>query len=180
MAGTVADVYAESLFELAEESGKLTETAKELTEIGIVLSGFPELKKLLTLPTVTAAEKQQIIHEIFGSRVSETAEHFLMILALKRRIGYFDKIVAEFSKRFHRAEGLVDVEVSASIELTDAQKDALSEKLAAKYNKKIKLHCSVDPSLVGGMVVNVGGRTFDGSVKTKLEEIRQLVGAVTI
>jgi F-type H+-transporting ATPase subunit delta len=180
MAGTVADVYAESLFELAEEAGVLTETAKELTEISIVLSGFPELKKLLTLPTVTAAEKQQIIHSIFGGRVSETTENFLMVLALKRRVSYFEKITAEYSKRYHRANGLVDADVKTSVELTDAQKQALEKRLSEKYNKKIKLHCTVDPALMGGMVVNVGGRTFDGSVKNKLDEIKQLVNKVTI
>jgi F-type H+-transporting ATPase subunit delta len=180
MAGTVADVYAQSLFEIAEEANTLTETAKELTEISIVMSGFPELKRLLTLPTVTAVEKQQIIHSIFGGRVSEIAENFLMVLALKRRVGYFDKIIAEYSKRYNNASGLIDADVKTSVELTDAQKQALEARLSAKYNKKIKLHCTVDPALMGGMVVNVNGRTFDGSVKTKLEEIRQIVSKVTL
>jgi F-type H+-transporting ATPase subunit delta len=180
MAGNVADVYAQSLFELAQESGTLSETAKELTEISIVLSGFPELTKLLTLPTVTAAEKQQIIVSIFSGRVSEMSEHFLIILASNRRVSYFDKIAAAYFKRFHAAEGLVDAEVTAPVELTEAQKDAVIKKLSDKYKKKVKLHCAVDPSLMGGMVVTVNGRTFDGSVKNKLEEIKQLVGKVTI
>jgi F-type H+-transporting ATPase subunit delta len=70
--------------------------------------------------------------------------------------------------------------VKTSVELTDAQKQALEKRLSEKYNKQIKLHCTVDPALMGGMIVNVNGRTFDGSVKNKLDEIKQLVNKVTI
>jgi F-type H+-transporting ATPase subunit delta len=179
VAANVADVYAESLFELADESGTLSETAKELTEIAVVMEGFPELNRLLTLPTLTASEKQDIISKVFGGRVSELSLHFLSVLASKRRIPYFNKIITEFHNRCNRSQGLVDVSVTSCVELTDAQKDALQSKLSEKYKKQIKLHCKIDPSLMGGIVIEANGKTIDGSVKTKLEGLRQMLAATT-
>jgi F-type H+-transporting ATPase subunit delta len=179
LAGNIADVYAESLFELADEAGVLSETAKELTEIAVVMEGFPELNRLLTLPTLTAAEKQDIISKVFGGRISELSEHFLSVLAAKRRVPYYGKIIAEFHNRYNRSQGLQDVSVSSCVPLTDEQKVTLTEKLTEKYKKQIKLHCKIDPSLVGGIVIETNGKTIDGSVKTKLDELRQLLAATT-
>jgi F-type H+-transporting ATPase subunit delta len=179
LAGNAADVYAESLFELADESGVLSETAKELTEVAVVLEGFPELNRLLSLPTLTASEKQDIISKVFGGRVSKLTENFLSVLAAKRRIPYYSKIITEFHNKVNRSQGLLDVSVSSCVPLTEEQKLVLTEKLTEKLKKQIKLFCKIDPSLVGGIVIEANGRTIDGSVKTKLDGLRQLLAATT-
>jgi F-type H+-transporting ATPase subunit delta len=179
MAGNAADVYAESLFELANEAGSLSETAKELTEIAVVMDGFPELKKLLTLPTLTVPEKQAVIEKVFGEHISELSGNFLKVLAAKRRIGDFGRISVLFQKKFNRSQNLLDVFVSSCVELSDTQKQALTEKLSKKHNKNVKLHFTIDPALVGGMVLEIDGRKYDGSVKTKLDEIRTILAAAT-
>jgi F-type H+-transporting ATPase subunit delta len=179
MAANVADVYAESLFELASEAGVLSETAKELTEIAVVLEGFPELNRLLTLPTLTASEKQEIISKVFSGRISELSEHFLSVLAAKRRIPYYSKIITEFHNRFSRSQGILEVSVASVVELSDAQKETLKTKISEKYKQQIKLYCKIDPSLMGGIVIEANGRTIDGSVKTKLEGLRQQLAATT-
>jgi F-type H+-transporting ATPase subunit delta len=179
LAANVADVYAESLFELARDAGVLSETAKELTEIAVILEGFPELNRLLTLPTLTASEKQEIISKVFGGRVSELSEHFLSVLAAKRRMPYYSKIITEYHNRVSRSQGQLDVQITSCVELSDSQKEALQAKLTEKYKKQIKLYCKIDPSLMGGIVIEANGRTIDGSVKTKLEGLRQLLAATT-
>jgi F-type H+-transporting ATPase subunit delta len=179
VAANIANVYAESLFELAKESGVLSETAKELTEIGIVMEGYPELTKLLTLPTLTASQKQEIISKVFNGRISELSLHFLSVLAAKRRISYYNKISTEFHKLYNGSLGVMDVLVTSAVTLTDAQKDALKAKLSKKYGKTVNLSYKIDPSLIGGMIIETGGRTIDGSVKTKLDDLRQILAATT-
>ncbi|MDR0943255.1 MAG: ATP synthase F1 subunit delta [Ruminococcus sp.] len=179
MAGNAADVYAQSFFELAKESGVLPETARELTEIAVVMEGFPELKRLLTLPTITVPEKQDIITKVFGEHISELSANFLKVLAAKRRIGDFSKISVIFQKKYNRSQNMIDVFVTSAAELSDMQKEALSEKLTKKYNKTVKLHFVLDPSLVGGLVLEIDGKKIDGSVKTKLDEIQTILAAAT-
>jgi F-type H+-transporting ATPase subunit delta len=179
LAGNAADVYAESLFELAKEAETLPETARELTEIAVVMEGFPELKKLLTLPTITVSEKQDIIAKVFGEHISELSRNFLYVLAAKRRIGDFAKVSVAFQKKFNRSQNMLDVFVTSAAELSDSQKEALTDKLTKKYSKKVKLHFVIDPALVGGMVLEIDGRKYDGSVKTKLDEIRTILAAAT-
>jgi F-type H+-transporting ATPase subunit delta len=179
LAGNAADVYAQSLFELAKEAGSLSETAKELTEIAVVMEGFPELKTLLTLPTLTVSEKQDIITKVFGEHISELSRNFLCVLAAKRRVGDFGRISVSFQKKYNRSQELLDVIVTSAAELSEPQQKALSDKLAKKYNKNVKLRFSIDPTLLGGMVIEIDGRKFDGSVKTKLDEIRTILAAAT-
>jgi F-type H+-transporting ATPase subunit delta len=179
MASSVAEVYAESLFEIAFESGTLSETAREITEISVVLSGFPELSRLLTLPTITANEKCDIIKNVFSGRVSEVSEHFLMLLAVKKRINFFDKIATEFRKRYNKAQGELDITVTSPVPLSDEQLTALAAKMESKYKRKIKAHMSIDHTLMGGIVIEADGVTIDGSVKGKLQNMKQLITSVT-
>jgi F-type H+-transporting ATPase subunit delta len=179
MASSVAEVYSESLFEIASEAGILTDIAREITEIGVVLSGYPQLTKLLTVPTLTAEEKCSVIKNVFGGRISETAEHFLCLLAVKKRINFYDKIAIEFRKRYNKAQGELDITVTSPVPLTDEQIAALTEKMSQKYGRRIKAHQHIDPDLLGGVIIEADGRTFDGSVKGKLANIRQIITSVT-
>jgi F-type H+-transporting ATPase subunit delta len=179
LASNAADVYSQSLFELAAEAGTLSETARELTEIAVVMDGFPELKKLLTLPTITVSEKQDIITKVFGEHISGLSKNFLYVLAAKRRIGDFGRISVAFQKKFNRSQNMLDVFVRSAAELSDSQKEALTDKLSKKHSKTIKLHFVLDPVLVGGLVLEIDGRRYDGSVKTKLDEIRTILAAAT-
>jgi F-type H+-transporting ATPase subunit delta len=85
----------------------------------------------------------------------------------------------DFHNRFNKAQGQLDVMVTSPVALSDSQATALKDKLGSKYNRTIVLHFKLDPTLMGGMIVDVGGRTYDGSVKTKLDTIKHMVESAT-
>ncbi|MGN0642409.1 MAG: F0F1 ATP synthase subunit delta [Huintestinicola sp.] len=175
MPGSVEKVYSEALLEIAEENGSLSELDEELNALVTVFEANPELTDVLSTPTVSDAEKLELIENVFKGRVSETAFNFLCVLTEKGRCRYLGSIAKAFRKSFYDISGIVEVTVTSTRPLTDSAREKLKAKLEKKYGKKVIMTEKVDMSIMGGLVVTCGDSMLDGSVKTKLEEMHKQI-----
>ena len=172
MAG-VAGRYASALFELAKEQGQLDEVDADLGKFQAMLDASDDMRRLVESPAFAAEEQQRALGAVMDwASVGATTGNFLKVVARNRRLFAAEDMVKGFRTLLARERGEVSAEVASAIPLSDEQVSALKEKLKSSYGKDVRLDTKVDPSLLGGLVVKIGSRMFDSSLKTKLTNLK--------
>ena len=174
MAKIVSKVYGDALFELALEKQSVTALYEEAEALRKIFRDNGELMQLFTHPKISKEEKEAAVKAIFDGRVSDDMAGFLVLVVDKGRadeldavLGYFLSVVKEYKKI-----GVVDV--ASAVELTDAQKEKLCEKLLATTDyATLEVNYRVDAALIGGLVVRIGDRVVDSSIRTKLSQMEK-------
>ncbi|MDR0947082.1 MAG: ATP synthase F1 subunit delta [Ruminococcus sp.] len=169
----VETVYAESLFEIATENGSTDEICAETETIAKILAKETQYITLLSSPSLSKSEKCDSVDKIFSGRVSDVSLNFLKVLAAKNRMKYYGKIAAEFRKFYNKAHNLIDVTVTSATALTAEQREKLKGKLIKKYKATVNLIEIINPAVIGGLVIETGGKRIDGTVKAKLDTLQQ-------
>lgn len=177
MAKLVSKTYGEALFELAVEEGKEDELLEEILQLKDVLAQNPDFGKLMDHPKILKEEKLDVLEKVFADRLSKELLGFLHLIISKDRYGEIDRILDYFVDEVKQLKGIGIAYVSTASDLSEAKKKEVEEKLLATTSyKKMEMHYQVDEELIGGMVIRIGDRVVDGSVKTRLYELeRQLL-----
>lgn len=178
MAGTLENVYADALFEIAEEENSLDITMDELSGLAEIFDGNPELVKLMDVPTVSIQEKKKILSGIFENKVSQTVFNFLNVLADNGRIRYFIAISRRFREKYNDRNNILEVTACTTQPLSDRLKNKLTDKLASLSGKKIVLIEKIDSSIMGGIVLSYGNSRLDASVRMRLENMRRSINSI--
>lgn len=174
MAKLVSGTYGEALFELAQEKNTVSAMLEEVSGLQMVLKENKELSVLMNNPKVSKEEREGIVKEVFGGRISNDLLNFLILLVQKGRYAYVEEILAYFTDRVKEAEGIGTAYVTTAVELTPAKKDEIHKKLLATTSyREIEIIYQADPSLIGGMTVRINDRVIDSSIKTKLEKMER-------
>ncbi len=161
--------YANALFELAVETGQLDAAAADMAGLRDVLEGSQPLRLALASPVVSAAEKSGVLKALGDkAKISATTHNFLGVLAQNGRAYELLAVARAFDDLVAKHKGLLTAEVASAAPLSDAQTDALKAALKSAYGRDVAVRAEVRPELIGGLVVNVGSRMFDSSIKTKL------------
>ena len=173
----VAKRYAEALFQLAQEKKALAEVSSDLKELVKVIKANPELLSLLSNPKFSIERKKQIVSEIF-SNANKIVVNTLELLIDKKRVNELTNLAEEFSVLAAAAEGAADAKVFSTRALTDAELNEISSAFAVRVGKqKLNITNEIDPSLLGGVRVQIGNYIFDNTVASKLAGLkRTLVG----
>ena len=166
--------YAVALYELAKEQGLTDQVAEDLEKFAALVAESKDLKRFVTAPIYSAEEQLKALNEILArAGISGISANFVKLVALKRRLMYVADIIAGFHKLDDQAKGRVRAEVTAAVPLKDAHVAALKSALAeATGGKSVAIALKVDPGIIGGLVVKLGSRMIDGSLKTKLNSLR--------
>ena len=175
---SLAGRYASALFDLASENGTVTAVETDLDKLETGLSESSELALLTTSPKVSrdAANKALWgVSAIMG--LSELTQNFLGTLAQNRRLSKLPAIIRSFRAIAAAQRGEVSAEVASAHALTDTQLDQLKAKLTAREGRTVKLTTKVDPDLLGGLVVTIGSKRIDGSIRTRLNSLSQAMKA---
>jgi F-type H+-transporting ATPase subunit delta len=168
---TVARPYAKAAFAHAREAGRVAEWAGWLaTARGVVAS--EEFQKLERSPGITTADLSGLVTGICGEALDAHGKAFLAILSENGRLDYLPEIATRFEELKAEAENVADAEVVSASELDERQKERLAGALRKRLSRDVRLHCRVDPSLVGGAVVRSGDLLIDGSLKGRLERLQ--------
>jgi len=171
----VAHVYAEALIQLAFEKGVPGEVLRDLEELKRILDKDPRSFVFLVAPNIRKEAKRQVIDRAFGGRVSEVVQNFLKVAVDKGRAGEIPSIIAAFKQAYHERQGELVVQVSAPHPLDDDERAKIRESLLKKFKKSgindVILEEKVDPTLLGGVVVRTGDEVYDGTLKTRLQQI---------
>jgi F-type H+-transporting ATPase subunit delta len=164
--------YARALFEAALEEGRLERVHEELADLAASAEEVPELRSVLESPELESRAKVALLEQVLGD-VDELVRNFVLLLVGKGRSGELAEIVREFEALVAREQGILDVELTTAVELSQEDFDQLVERIGAASGRKVRASRAVDPSLVGGLVLQVGSRRLDASIRGRLDRLRQ-------
>ena len=168
----LAGRYAVALFELAVEEKNLDNVAEELTALGELLKSSDELKMLTTSPIISRANQAAAMSAMVkAAGFSKTVENFIGVVTANRRLDQLANMINEFNRMLSHHRGEVNASVVTAYKLDNKQLDALSAKLKSMVGSDVNLESDVDEELLGGMVVKVGSRMVDSSLRTKLQRL---------
>ena len=171
--GGLAGRYANALFELAQDQKSVDAVSADLASLRRALESSPDLTRLVRSPVFSAedhAKALKAILEKMGANVLTTK--FILLLAEKRRLFVLIQIIAAYEHLVARSRGETEAEVTAARALSDAEITELKSVLKSRLGKEPRLHAKIDPTLLGGLVVKVGSRMIDSSLRTKLDGLR--------
>jgi F-type H+-transporting ATPase subunit delta len=170
----LAKVYAEALLDAAAKRNQMAEALAELDSlIDDVFGSQPEFEALLASGAVSRHHKAEVLHRAFDGRAGETFLNFLFVLNDHGRLGLLRGIRQEARALYDERMGRVPVVVRSAVPLQDDQRERLLQELRQTFGKEPILQAKVDPSLLGGLVVQVGDWLYDASVRTRLDNIRK-------
>jgi len=165
-------IYAEALFGAAKDGGHLTQVHEALSDFAHAIEETPELRTVLRNPQLEPRAKAGILSDLAGSD-EPLFSNFLQLLAEKGRAGEIEDIAQEFERLMAREERRLDVELVTARELTDAEAGEIIGQIEQAAGRKVEATRSVDPSLIGGFVLQAGSYRADASVRGRLERLRQ-------
>jgi F-type H+-transporting ATPase subunit delta len=170
----VAGRYASALFSLARDDRQGEAVADALARFDSLVAASPDLERLVRSPVLSAADQLKGLDAVLAqSDIGGVAAKFIRLVAAKRRLFFIREMIADYRKLYDASRGVTRAEVTSAVGLTDANIAALKESLrAASGGRQVDLDLKLDPSIVGGLIVKLGSRMVDGSLKTKLNAIR--------
>lgn len=167
----VAKVYAKAMLSLAAENGRAEELLEELAELGRALDGDPELAAFLASPLVGERARAEVLERIFRGRASDLLVDALEVVNRKGRLWLLPAIVEAYRGEYRELRGLVDARVTTAVPLGAAQRSDLRAAIARFTGKQPELIERVDPSILGGLVVEVAGEKIDSSLAARLHDV---------
>ena len=164
--------YSLALYELAEESKATDEIEKDSLSIIQLISNSEDFNSLIKDPTNKKEDQLSVILKISEKfKINNLLTKFLSFLISKRRFFYVEKILKDFIETCSKKKGEIKAELTAAKKLNEKEINIIKEELTKNFGSKIKLNYKYDPSLIGGLVVQVGSTMVDTSIKNKLQKI---------
>ena len=170
-----ANVYGQALYELARDEGLAKRILDELSVLKTSFSQEPGFVQLLASPSVPKQERCQILDSSLRSQVHPYVLNFLKILTEKGYIRHFSGCCDAFKRQYNEDNGILEVTAVTAAPLSDALRRKLSTKLSAISGKTIDLTCRVDPGTLGGVRLDWDGKQLDGTVRRRLDDIRDIL-----
>ena len=177
MAKLASSTYSEALFETGTESGTLDTLYEEADTLKQILKENPDFSRLMNHPKILREEKEEIIESVFKGRLSDEFTGFLRIIVANRRYNEIDSIIEQFILKVKEYKKIGVAYVTTPLELSDEQKDAVKSRLLETTDySSMEINYAIDESLIGGMVIRIGDRVVDSSIKNKLDSLtRELI-----
>jgi len=169
--GIAQRMYARALFEAAQEEGKLAEVHEQLGDFVAMVEEVPELGAVLANPELDSNTKAAILDDILGG-ADELIRNFLRLVAEKGRTGEIVEIARELDELVARQERVLQVELTTAFELSDEEAREIVAQIELASGRSVEAVRSVDPGLVGGIVLQAGSHRLDASVRGRLDRLR--------
>lgn len=169
----LADRYASALFELADEKGVLDQVAGDLRDLKAMLAESADFRRFVDSPVLSRTEQAKGVAALADKAgMQQVTRNFLGLAAQNRRLFALPGVIDGFLAKLAAKRGEITAEVTSAAPLTDAQRDAVAASLKQATGRDVALETLVDPALIGGMVVRVGSRMIDNSLRTKLQRLQ--------
>ncbi|MFH0702364.1 MAG: ATP synthase F1 subunit delta [bacterium] len=169
----IADRYAIALIELGEKINRLDIFNDDLFRVKATFEANKELVKFLEHPIIPLKDKKDVIDSIFKNFISQYIINLLKLLLDINRIFIFSFIVEHYHKILNQKRNIVVAQVITAIKIEDDIKNKVKNQLEELFNMKIELEPKIDSDIIAGMIIKVGDRIIDGSIKTKLENMKK-------
>lgn len=176
---SAAGRYANALFELASEGDALARTEQDMEALGQALEASDDLRTLLASPIYTRDEQGRAMASVAEAMgLSPLVRNVVGLMASKRRLFVLDDVIGIFARLMAEHRGEVTADVTAARVLGEAQQAALAATLKAAIGREVKLNLTVDESIIGGLVVKVGSKMIDTSIRSKLASLQNAMREV--
>lgn len=181
MAKLVSKVYGDALFEAAREAGRMDDMYEEVLELQKLLQANEELQKMMENPKVIREDKENVIETVFRGRISDEIVELMKLMIAKGRYSNIESVFDYFIGLVKEENKIGIAYVTTAVELTDGQKDEIVRRLleTTRY-ESFEMNYAVDASLIGGMVIRIGDRVVDSSIKTKLYELSKSLRKIQV
>ena len=168
----LAGRYAIALYELADSANKLDKVAEDLKALRSMINDSEDLNRVITSPVLTRGEQVKVMTALAAkAEMDELSANFVGTVAQNRRLPSLDSMIKAFLSELSRRRGEATAQVISAKTLSDAQLQAVSDVLKKAVGTKVSVEADVDESLLGGMIVKVGSRMVDTSLKTQLQQM---------
>jgi F-type H+-transporting ATPase subunit delta len=164
--------YAEAMFEVARAEGILGEVEDELFRFARAYEASDELRDTLTEPHIPASMRQQIVEDLLGPRATHVTTALVSMVVGAGRARELPTIIDSLVRMSAEAQKKAVAEVRSAVELTDDQRRRLASAIEKATGKSVEVKVIVDPSVMGGLVTTVGDTVIDGSVRSRLEQLK--------
>jgi F-type H+-transporting ATPase subunit delta len=170
----LAKVYAEALLRAANKQGQGAEILDELQAlVKDVFGREPKLEMILSSPATGREQKAELIRRVFEGRCSPVLVNFLFVLNAHDRMDILRSVARVYNDLFDRSQNRMKVQLRSAVPLADDQRERIVGELRTTFGKEPVVHLSVDPALLGGLVVQVDDWVYDASVRTRLDTMRR-------
>jgi len=173
---TIARRYAKALVQLGTEEGAVDKFNAELVSLCATLQQNPELAAILGNPAYGIEAKKEILKDVVGGMsLSGTVANFVQLLLDRNRLQFLPQIAESYGAFADELSGVIRPVLTSGLPLEAGQVESIKQALAAKTGRQVELTVQVDPALIGGVVTQIGGMIYDGSVKTQLNRIEDIL-----
>lgn len=178
MINLIANRYAEALFQIGEEENITTELYSELKEVVNIIKVNREFYNILKAPFISKSEKKDLIEGVFAGKIDNNLKNFLKILVDKDRVTSLEAIQKCYKELLNEKNNLIEGVAITAIPMETKEIKELESKLSSKYNKNVTLNNIVDETVLGGVLVRLGNEEIDGTIKTRLSNMREQLSQV--
>jgi len=177
---TIGRNYAETLLTLSKKDGQQEEWGALIDAIGVAMQENRTLKTFMESPKLAASQKIEILSRALGKKVPPVFLRFLEIVISKRRQMLIPVIASEYRALIDESEGMVHANVTVAREPADSEKEALARHLSRLLGQRVVPHITLNPAILGGLIVKIGDTVMDGSVRRRLSTLRsRMLATVT-
>jgi F-type H+-transporting ATPase subunit delta len=169
----MAAVFARSVLELAQGQNQLEPVAQELRGLKQVIEADPVFAEFFGNPSIGREERAKIVEQVLGSQVSPLVRNFLRVANERDALRFLPAISEQYDEMLDELMGKVEVDVTVAQRLSAEQLEGVRQRVGQAIQKDAVVHQYVDESIIGGMVLRIGDKVIDGSVKAQLEAMRQ-------
>lgn len=167
--------YAQVLYTLAEEEKATDALLQQLEVLDTAFKQEPDYLRLLSAPDLKKAERCQLLDDSFRGKVHPYVLNFLKLLSEKGDAKLFGACVRQYRSIYNEAHGIVHVVATTAVDMTPEQKKKMQSKLEAVIGKTVQLECRIDSACVGGVRLDYDGKRIDGTVKNRLDAMKELL-----
>jgi F-type H+-transporting ATPase subunit delta len=170
--------YANALADIALAQGAAAPVMQQLADFNAAYASSAELRNVLASPAVTKEEKRGVAEKISARLgASKIVRNFLLVVIDHQRTHLLPEMFQSFQQVVRERQGIAEAEISSPVALNDAQKKEMTQALQRLTGKKVEANFSLDPKLLGGVVVRVGDTIYDGSLRNRLDDLRGRLSA---
>jgi F-type H+-transporting ATPase subunit delta len=168
-----SNLYADAFFTLIQAEGNANEVTDELFRFSQTVEGSEELRQALTDPHIEVSRRQQIVEDLLGGKATPLTVSLVSMVVANGRVRELPEIVDRLLNRSAAAGEKVIAQVRSAVELSDDQKSRLAAALSQSTGQQVEVVVVVDPSVLGGIVTQIGDTVIDGSVRQRLSQLRE-------
>lgn len=173
MSEIVANRYARALFEVAEERDAIDTIESQLHIVAESLYEHEDLRRVLMHPQISGENKKELVNKLFEHQAGVEVLNLLRLLIDRKREAILDEVLVAFTHMANEKRGILDVIVTTAVALEEQEEQELAQRLGKALGKKLSIHVKVDKAIIGGILLRIGDRLFDGSIAGKLAGFKQ-------